>query len=269
MTAANSNTPGNDGRPGPIAIYRSTRRKGEYLWNTVASRPFSSLLVWLLAPTPLTPNLVTFISLLWGLAAAAVFALCREWWGAWLGLGLSQMAYIFDCADGQLARLRGKGSDLGILLDFLIDEIKSYFIFAALGLRLYLQYTVDNGGVHSSPGWYPVWLNQSFQWPHFFVVLTVLGLALKATALQLTNFTRRSEYGGSLTEKGPVLRGGLLGGLVFALEWVFQRVMHYPSTLIYYIIFDRLDLFLIFYVFTYLAYTARTGLSVFLRTALK
>ena len=108
---------------GPIDIYKNTRRKGEYMWNTFFSRPFSSLLVYFAYKTPITPNGITFLSLFWGLLSAASFLFWQNQAGAFVGFLLSQTAYIFDCADGQLARMRKTASDLGILLDFLIDEI--------------------------------------------------------------------------------------------------------------------------------------------------
>jgi phosphatidylglycerophosphate synthase len=250
----------------PIEIYKQTRRKGEYIWNTLFSRPFSSVIVYLAYRTPITPNGITFISLAWGLASAASFLFWIDMTGAIFGFIFSQMAYIFDCADGQLARMRKTSSDLGILLDFLIDEIKTYFIFAAIGLRLFFQVS---SGSYNIPNWYPDFVKNFFQIPNIFIYLTVLGLVLIAVSIELTNLTRRQEYGGSLTEKGPKKRSGIIGTCLFIIEWLFQRVLHYPSTIIYYIVFDRLDLFLLFFTCAYILYALRTGLSVFMKTAFR
>jgi phosphatidylglycerophosphate synthase len=85
--------------------------------DRVLSRPLAALLVRLLAPTPITANQVTLLSALWGIGA-----------GVALGLGegvacaaLIAAMLVFDCADGQLARLRGGGGVWGRVVDGLGD----------------------------------------------------------------------------------------------------------------------------------------------------
>ncbi|GAA2301031.1 hypothetical protein GCM10009853_066790 [Glycomyces scopariae] len=77
----------------------------------------------------LKPTHLTLLNLVIGLAtSAAVIAyipLARDgapWWPAALGaLVLWHAAYMLDCADGQLARVTGTGSDAGARVDILSD----------------------------------------------------------------------------------------------------------------------------------------------------
>ena len=45
---------------------------------------------------------------------------------------------MLDCADGQLARLKGTSSPVGAHLDFLMDELKAFALVAAIAIRLWM-----------------------------------------------------------------------------------------------------------------------------------
>lgn len=62
-----------------------------------------------LARTPVTPNQVTTLRLITGLAAAAAFAQGGEGWRQ-VGAGLFLVSLFLDRADGELARASGKSS---------------------------------------------------------------------------------------------------------------------------------------------------------------
>jgi len=85
-------------------------------------RPLAYVLARALMPTPVSPNLVTLISILFGVAAgAAMFAsFSHHLLVAGVCLFLSA---IFDCADGQLARMRGTSSAFGRMLDGVADFV--------------------------------------------------------------------------------------------------------------------------------------------------
>lgn len=93
-------------------------------------RPLAFVLARSLLPTPVSPNLVTMCSILLGLCAG--YCLFRDFPGhvQYGGLFLFASA-VFDCADGQLARLRGTSSVFGRMLDGVADLVVS--IAAALG----------------------------------------------------------------------------------------------------------------------------------------
>ncbi len=107
----------------------------EEVLDLVLYRPLALLFVRVVYKTPITPNGVTFLSLLGGLASAYCFAQGTVsglmWGGIWYAI-----ANVLDCSDGQLARLQGSGTPLGRLVDGVIDWIISVAIFVSLGVGL-------------------------------------------------------------------------------------------------------------------------------------
>jgi phosphatidylglycerophosphate synthase len=85
-------------------------------------RPLAYMLARALLPTSVSPNTVTLISILFGISAGvSMFAsFTHHLLVAGLLLFLSA---IFDCADGQLARMRGTSSAFGRMLDGVADFV--------------------------------------------------------------------------------------------------------------------------------------------------
>jgi phosphatidylglycerophosphate synthase len=91
-------------------------------------RPVGFLVAWALSFTGASPNAVTLGSVAFGLAAglaalpgtASAFLLCAL---------LFQLSNFLDCADGQLARLTGKYSKEGRILDGFADYAVNGFVF--------------------------------------------------------------------------------------------------------------------------------------------
>jgi hypothetical protein len=107
----------------------------EEILDLVFYRPIAFVFVKLVYRFPITPNQVTFLSLLAGLASAWYFIPgTREGFvaaGVFYGL-----ANILDCADGMLARLQKSGSPFGRLVDGVVDWAISMAIFVGLGYGL-------------------------------------------------------------------------------------------------------------------------------------
>lgn len=87
-------------------------------------RPLAYLLARTLLHTPVTPNAVTASSIACGLVAGASLLLVFPWHLQIAGAALFLSA-ILDCADGQLARMRGTSSALGRMLDGCADLVVS------------------------------------------------------------------------------------------------------------------------------------------------
>jgi phosphatidylglycerophosphate synthase len=86
-----------------------------------------------LAPTEVTPNQMTIVSVMVGLAGSAFFLSSRpamQFAGALLFLGHS----ILDGCDGELARLKFQTSRLGGILDFWGDNVVHSAVFAAIAI---------------------------------------------------------------------------------------------------------------------------------------
>ena len=120
-------------------IYRQSKKRNDNLWTEWISRPPAALVVQALAPTRITPNQVTFLSLATFAVAAGVLVGWRTHAGLIVTVCLTQVSYILDCADGQLARLKKLSSPAGALLDFLMDEVKAFLLVGASTARLWLQ----------------------------------------------------------------------------------------------------------------------------------
>lgn len=97
-------------------------------------RPIAHYLMLLIVNTPVRPNHVTVFAMLTGLAGAALlFIAGARTWMMQLGLLLYFMGSVFDCVDGDLARLKHQGSYLGSWLDTIADDSSTTAILLALG----------------------------------------------------------------------------------------------------------------------------------------
>lgn len=93
---------------------------------------------WCIRPlvhTPVTPNHVTTLRLLTGLAAAAAFAMGDYFWTVWGGV-LFLVSTLLDRADGELARLSGKMSVGGHWYDLYCDLLVNVALFFGIGIGL-------------------------------------------------------------------------------------------------------------------------------------
>jgi len=92
-----------------------------------AAVPFTRIL----KSTPITPNQVTFISVLFALGGAYAFS--RGTLNAMiLGGLLFEFSLILDCVDGQLARAKGMSSEWGRLIDGIGDYVSGLAVLAGL-----------------------------------------------------------------------------------------------------------------------------------------
>ncbi len=83
----------------------------------------------------LHPNAVTLLSMAFGVTGGILFA-WRDWRVNLAGVLLQIFAAILDCCDGQVARLTGKTSRLGRVLDGLVDGVNFAAVYVALGVRM-------------------------------------------------------------------------------------------------------------------------------------
>jgi phosphatidylglycerophosphate synthase len=102
-------------------------------FTTFFVSPYSRYIARWAARRGLTPNQVTSFSLLLGVLTAVAFA-TGERWGLVVGAVLLQLAFTFDCVDGQLARYSRQFSKLGAWLDSVFDRTKEYVVFAGLAI---------------------------------------------------------------------------------------------------------------------------------------
>jgi hypothetical protein len=123
-------------------------------------RPFCYWWAVLFAKLDIHPNTVTIWSMIIG-AGSAVFFGCGSWyysgsWGLWMNIIailLLCLADIFDCTDGQLARMTGKKSRLGRILDGVAGFVWFVPIYHAMVYRFYLHHDIEFGwlGIEDTP----------------------------------------------------------------------------------------------------------------------
>jgi phosphatidylglycerophosphate synthase len=233
--------------------YRRTKKPRDILWNRFVARPLAAVLLVPLARTPITPNQVTFLTLVVFVIGAAMLALCPGHDKLIIAVAILELSYILDCVDGQLARWKNMSSPVGAHLDFLMDEIKAFVLVAAVAIRLWRQ-------------------SQSELW----LVEGLLGLVAVATAISLTTFVRRPEYAaatGAAVSHGagdygegfdakPTKPSRSPVALVLALG---SFLAHYPSYILFVAIANRMDLFLHVYAGLHAAQAGRALLGVALK----
>ena len=192
-----------------LELYRRTRKARDLPFNTYVCRPIAAAFVLALRSTRFTPNQVSFFSLLlaWGAAALLIGLPGRAGW--WLGVLLLELSYVFDCVDGMLARERGVQSQAGHLLDFLMDEIKAFFVLGAVALGAYRR--------EGDPE---------------LLIWGLVGLACLASGIGLTTFQRRPEIMAVEGTNPDRRRGAKASPITIAVrlaERVGSQLIHYPS----------------------------------------
>ncbi len=120
-----------------IEEYKSSLKmpEAEEILDLAFYRPVAFGFVKTIKHLPVTPNLITVLSLFCGLLAGWDFSLATRgtlMWGAfWFAA-----ANILDCSDGQLARLQQSGTLMGRVLDGVVDYMTSIAIFVGIGIGL-------------------------------------------------------------------------------------------------------------------------------------
>lgn len=104
--------------------------------NARLFHPLSSRLALALQHTRATPNMVSLAGFLSICAAAVIYGMDGGAAFAAMGLAFHLTWHVFDGADGDLARLTGKASALGEVIDGLSDHMGHLMLYAALGFVL-------------------------------------------------------------------------------------------------------------------------------------
>jgi phosphatidylglycerophosphate synthase len=243
-----------------IAIYRETKKKNDFLFNSHLMRPIAAQLVAVLAPTGVTPNQLTILNLVIFLVAMVLLVVLPSYAGGLIAIGVLELSYCFDCVDGMLARHKRLASKEGHLFDFFTDELKAVLLAAVIAVRLYLT-----GGIGADGA---MWSAAS---PRF--LLAGIGASVVvASAISLTNFVRHPVLSGkeatveahyeTVEKKKHKSAVAQLASLAMA----FLRFLnHYPSHIWIWAIAGRLDVFFWMYLALNALYLARGWLGILVR----
>lgn len=83
-----------------------------------------------------SPNGVTALSAALGIAGIGILAGFPEWWAGPVAGVLLLLGYILDSADGQLARIQGRGGPAGEWLDHVVDGARAPLVHIAVAVHL-------------------------------------------------------------------------------------------------------------------------------------
>jgi phosphatidylglycerophosphate synthase len=104
----------------------------EEVFDLIFYRPLAFLFVKLIYATNITPNQITILSLSFGIAGGIALS-----FGTTQSILLAAFLFItfnvLDCSDGQLARLKGNGTEFGRILDGMADYMVSTSAYLGIG----------------------------------------------------------------------------------------------------------------------------------------
>ena len=103
-------------------------------WVKHVCRPLAEPLVWLLLPTRVTANQVTWAWLLVSWLGCGLLP-----WHPLLGVLLLHAGYVLDSVDGQIARVRGTDSPTGTYFDLMVHALIRPALFMGVAVGLWLQ----------------------------------------------------------------------------------------------------------------------------------
>ncbi|MFM5952794.1 MAG: CDP-alcohol phosphatidyltransferase family protein [Novosphingobium sp.] len=141
--------------------------------NHYLYHPLAWQLARALARTPLTPNMVSVFGGLMVVAAGLAYTQLAWPLSAALGMALHMSWHVIDGADGDLARLTGRSSPIGEMVDGLCDYLSHIVLYLMLGAWM-----------AAHPDYVPAW----FAW--LIVVLAGLSHALQANHVEV----QRRQY---------------------------------------------------------------------------
>ena len=119
-------------------LLKSVGLNNDSLMDRLLTRFISRQLTRLFLLTGLTPNQITFLSLIIGLCAAWNF-FQGTYNSNLTGAILLLVSAWVDCTDGEIARLKFMETEAGARFDIFCDNIVHFFVFFSIGMGLFFQ----------------------------------------------------------------------------------------------------------------------------------
>ncbi len=184
-------------------LFEACRKPIDGIVSRTINRHISIFISKRLVDTPITPNMMSVLTLLLGVAACA--SVSRGGYAPMLlGAFLLQWNSILDGVDGELARVRFQHSRLGQWLDTISDDATNILFWSALAIGVR---TLPHGAWLSACGWTAAGANLLFS-AIYYVELVALG---SGDVLEIEWEMRKSP---------PT---GLMGRLLVALSYLPRK----------------------------------------------
>jgi len=180
-------------------------------WTNQVCRRIAAVIVILINPIPITPNIVTVCS--FAVNMVANYQLLNNQLS--MAASLYFFSYVLDCADGQLARLRNVVSKFGMFFDPVLDGLKDLITFL-----VFIAYFSDsNVFIISLVGMFNVSASIVFDW-------------VRHTIQNRPKDIKESH-------KNLIKRLGIVFWSVPTRNFiiVFSLILHYPVAIVYYTCF--------------------------------
>jgi len=123
-------------------LLKESGLSNDSLLDRLITRRISREMTRFFLMTPLTPNQITLLAMVVGLASAICFFNGGYETGV-AGAVLLMISTWFDCADGEVARLSFRETPLGGILDIWADNLVHIAVFFSMGMGLY--FSTENG----------------------------------------------------------------------------------------------------------------------------
>jgi phosphatidylglycerophosphate synthase len=132
-----------DVRAAEVKLFNSLKGEFEGFVDRFFNRKISRWFTRIFLAVGLSPNVITILAALIGLAAATGFGVGTYSAGIVAAL-LFQLAAVIDCCDGEVARLTFTESPFGAWLDIAMDNVVHMAIFAGIAVGSYLSMAGDD-----------------------------------------------------------------------------------------------------------------------------
>lgn len=122
--------------PKTIAEIKAYQQPHDSIFSRLIYRRISKVLTYYMLkwiPGISAPD-VTIISFAFGIAGA-VGLMYPAWWARILAFVCIQLSFAFDCSDGEVARMTGRGSKFGIWFDSISDRTKEVLWLLAIAYQ--------------------------------------------------------------------------------------------------------------------------------------
>ena len=160
---------------------RKKNHQESYLFDL--TRAWSLPFTYLFYHTPLTTNMISVLSVA-VLLAASVLIIKATPFATLIGGILCWFSWVFDCVDGEVARLKGLSSEFGAWFDGILDRLGDIVLFGAITINLYIQS------------------------PNLATVIVGLLATVSTTLWRLNALFTKTTFNQPLTSKNPLKRFG-------------------------------------------------------------